>query len=188
MFINYYSRFPHGVHMITTIHDATKHFCMIGKQSNQPLDTAVSRAMIKLGISVGQLWNDGISVKIYICRLKYQVFQPNYDPYNQPHETKAFWCRYRHWSKYHDFPLGWLKYNPATQPNAAKHHRTIRWMILSLHAAVSRAVVRLGISEIQRWKKCLSVEMQTLAKVSWFPAKVMLLQPLRCLPPGAARR
>ena len=59
---------------------------------------------------------------------------------------------------------------------------------LAVHASVRVVVVRLGIGELQLRKKGLLPEMQLLAEISYFYAKVILPRRLRTLVPSATKK
>ena len=60
--------------------------------------------------------------------------------------------------------------------------------LIAVHASVGRAVMRLGIGELQLQKRGLLLQMQSLAKISCRPAKVILLRPLHSLLPSATKK
>ena len=63
------------------------------------------------------------------------------------------------------------------------HPRTL----LAVHASVGRAVMRLGIGELQLWKKGPLPEMQLLTEMH-FPTRVIFLQTPRTLVPSTTRK
>ena len=65
---------------------------------------------------------------------------------------------------------------------------TVRSLKALIAVHVGRAVMRLGIGELQLQKRGLLLEMQSLAKISCRPAKVILLRPLHSLLPSATKK